>query len=734
VEPLLNQADLSLKIKTPLGEDGVILDRLEGIEELSKPFEFILQLHSASDDIDFDDLLGKEITATLESINGQRHFSGIVGKIEQNQTINNANDNQRAYYQATIYPKFWLTKLTCDHRIFQNMSAIDIIMGLLKENHVTNVQNQVSECGQNPREFCVQYGESVFDFVSRLMEEEGIFYFFTHQADKHTMVLSDGSQAPEPLEQNIHLALSQPAQFLLNTILQFNYRRQVVAKTFKAVDFNYLTPATHLSPQSPGTGLGGVVYEFPGLFEDMDQGEAITNHRIQELEWAATLAQGTSTVPDFAMGKTFSLTQHPRSDFNQDYVLYRVKHSIYQKSLPEEESDYDNKDKPYLSKIYENEFLAFPASTPFRPSRSTPKKRIYSNQTAIVTGPKGEEVFCDEYGRIKIHFHWDLKNALNENSSCWVRVAQNWAGGGWGGLVTPRIGMEVVVTFIEGDPDRPLVIGCVYNGKNNPPDYAKESPTKSTFKTNTSKGGHGYNEVRFEDKKGEEEIFTHAQKDVNTIIEHSRTEDIKTGNDTLTIHKGSRYITQKGHGTLYSLKISNGDDKIHIDKGNKKTTIDSGDHTVEITSGNYKITLVKGNMTIKVNGDIKVDSTKNISFKALKNINLEAGMNIQMKAGKSIQSKAGLQIKNEAGQSIQSKAGMQIKSEAGMMMQLKAGMEMKSEAGMVMQIKGGMMTKIEGGMMTQVKGGMMTQVKGGVMGQYEGGVMAMLKGVLAKIN
>ncbi len=783
METVLDQSELSLKVRTPLSADTVILDRLDGIEGLSIPFEFILQLHSNKKDINFEDLLGQEITASLSTGKSVRYFSGIAGKVEQLQTIQNHEENFRAYYQVTIYSKFWLTKFTNDHRIFQNMSAIDIIKELLEENNVIDVENQVSTCGQRVREFCVQYGESVFDFVSRLMEEEGIFYFFVHTEEGHKMVLADNNQAAKPLESDIDLSLSELHQFHLNQITQFNYQKQIVIKEFKTVDFNYLTPDTQLLPQAPGNGLGGTIYEFPVQFEDMDSGESLANYRIQEQEWAQALANGVGTVPDFTPGRTFTLRQHPREDFNQEYMLYRIKHSIHQKPLPRSKSDegQENENDQLFVKIYENEFSAFPVSAVFRSPRITHKKRVYSNQTAIVTGPDGEEVFCDEYGRIKIHFHWDIRNAPDENSSCWVRVLQNWAGSGWGGLVTPRIGMEVVVTFIEGDPDRPLVIGCVYNGKNKPPSYVNDSPTKSTFKTNSSKDGTGFNELRFEDKVGEEEIFTHAQKDVTTVIEDSRSETINDGSDTLFIKQGSKFVTLSGTGTLHSLMIAT---------GNKSTQIGLGNSSVEIQSGNYSITLAAGNMEIKVNGNIKVKSTQNITFSALKNIELKAGVDVKIKAGKTIQSKAGAMIQNKAGSNIQSKAGamiqnkagsniqnkagamiqnkagsniqnkagamiqnkagakiqnkagsmieskagMMIQNKAGMNIQNKAGMMIESKAGMMIQNKAGMNIQNKAGMMADLKGGVMAQVQGGVMGQYKAGVMCMVKGVMTKIN
>ncbi len=494
MDPILSQENLKLTVKTPLEDDDVILDRFVGTEGLSQPFEFTLQLHSAQADLDFGQLLSQEVTVTLDLGDTKRYFSGIVGKIEQHQTITDESGNIRAYYGATLYPKFWLLKFSRDHRIFQNMSALDIITSILEENDVTNVDNQVTNAGQDPREYCVQYGESNFDFASRLMEEEGIFYFFTYDEDGHTLVLADNNQSATAIETEIGLSLLQTAQPLLNRITHFSYQMQVVPGQFMAADYNYSTPSTQLSPSSPGEGLGGIVYEYPGLFDSMDDGETITNHRIQELEWPQTLVNGKGTALELGSGRTFTLQDHPRDDFNQEYMLYGVKHIIHQKtSLSQNDGNfsYDNQSKPNLAKVYENEFSAFPAVTPFRAPRITKKRRIYSNQTAVVTGPEGEEIFCDEDGRIKVHFHWDLQNDLDENSSCWVRVAQSSAGSGWGTLVIPRIGMEVIVTFVEGDPDRPLVMGCVYNGDNKPADYPAESPTKTSFKSCSSPASAG---------------------------------------------------------------------------------------------------------------------------------------------------------------------------------------------------------------------------------------------------
>lgn len=706
--PVFEQKNLSLKIKTVLGKDVFLIDKLTGFEQISSLFEFEVNLHSSFSGLDLDKLLGTEVNINLESTDSSveksiRYFCGVIGKIEQNKTFGLVDDIKFTQYKAYIYPKLWLLKFNRDYRIFQNNSAIDIIQMILDENMISEIENHVSQRGKAVREFCVQYGESCFDFICRLMEEEGIFYYFSHSESGHKLILADSNSSIKSVSpQKIPLRGNISGSVFLDTIYQFNLQKQVVPKSYQTVDYNYLTPQTGLQPKVSGKGTGGQIYDFPGKFDKLNLGEDLTNIRIQALEWSSSLCQGESTALQFIPGKKFELEFHPRKDFNCDYTIYRVSHVIDQQlSFSKEEKILDHK-------IYTNHFESFPSEIPFRSSCRTPKPRIYSNQTAIVTGPKGEEVFCDKYGRIKIKFHWDIKGKNDETSSCWVRVAQNWAGTNWGGLVIPRIGMEVVVTFIEGDPDLPLVIGCVYNADYTPPDYVTSSPTKSTFKTNTSKKGGGFNELRFEDAKDKEEIYLHAQKDWKNEVENCRIEDILKGDDTLTLHEGNKSETLtkgsytealEGSGTTRLLKIKDGDDVITIKKGN------------------YTLTLDEGNMTIKVTGKVNITSTDDISLKSDKNISLEAGMNVQIKAGMS--------IKEEAKMSIESKANMSIKQQASMSIERKSDLSIKDE---------GMMINIEGKLTTEIKGSLTAKLSGGLQANVMGGAMCVINGGIVKIN
>ena len=617
-----SQENLKLTISTPLGDDVLLIVNLEGVEGISVPFEFSLNLHSLSPNIDFNALLGAEAHITLDCQSSKRYFSGIVGEIIQDVTQVDASLKSHTYYQAKIYPKLWLLKFNCDYRVFQNLSTIDIIMTILKENGITTVSDQTTICGRKVREYCVQYGESSFDFISRLMEEEGIFYFFKHTPNSHLLILTDTSNIAEPaVETNVKLIKSEPTTPLLNVIQAFNLQEQVVISQYSSTDFNYLTPSTSLYSKVSGEGKGGGIYVYPGLFSTMSDGERITNLRIQALEWPKSIAQGIGTAPNFYAGASFTLMGHARQVANKKYILYKVKHSIF----PRKDTDLQ---QPPL--VYQNEFWVFPGEIQFRTPQQTAKKRIYGHQTATVTGSPGEEVWCDQYGRIKIKFHWDVRSGQNDSSSCWIRVAQVWAGNGWGGAFTPRVGMEVVVTFLDGDPDRPLVIGCVYNGNNILPNI---SPTQSTIKTNTSKGGNGYNEIRFDDKNGAEKISIHAQKNLDVVIEAARTEKIKSGNDTLTLQAGSREIDLLGQGT-HSLSIARGDDVVKIQKGNNNYTITEGNQTVTLSSGNQQVTLNNGDQSITL---VKGNSSVTLQGGDL-TINVGGSITISSDTGTTIQS------------------------------------------------------------------------------------------------
>lgn len=711
------QDNLTLSATTPLGKDVLLLKSVRGTEAVSRLFRFELELASEDAEIDFSKIVGQSVTAKIEVGDGStsRYINGIVTDFSQHDS-----DPRLWSYRAVLQPAFWLGTRTRDCRIFQDQSATDIIETVLGEIGVSDYALETTGAYAS-REYCVQYNESAYDFLCRLMEEEGIFYFFRHEDGKHTLVLADDSDAHEacPGADQITYRPSQVGDRQdEDSVFQLAYTERVATDHFAARDYNFEQPSTDLTTKAEGgSGASDMeVYEYPGGYTAKDAGDAIADLRLQAFETPIKELSGRSTCKGMIAGYTTTLDWHERPSLNADYMIREL-------SL---RADSDR---------YENSFTAQPKTHPFRPARTTPRPRIHGGQTALVVGKSGEEIWTDKYGRIKLQFHWDREGKKDEKTSCFVRVAQGWAGKSWGSWFLPRIGMEVVVSFLEGDPDRPLVTGCVYNGENALAYTLPDDQTKSWIKTNSSKGGGGSNELRFEDKKDSEEIYLHAQKDWNSVVENERTTTIKESDDTLTIEKGNRtFEVQKG-------------DESHSVKGDRTLKVDGAQDHKTGDGFTHKVT---GDYTLKVSGDLVINATGNITIKAGKKMTLQSGadmlaksgknltaqsaMDWTQKAGKNLTISSGMNTTNKAGMNMTNKAGMNLKTEAGMNLTEKAGMTFKAEGGMTYQTKGGMQMKQEGGMMAKLKGGMQGVFEGGMMGQLKGGVMAALKGAINKLG
>ena len=688
---------LSIKIKTAFGDDAFVVQRLVVEESLSDTYVVNVNAFTKSASFDGDDLIHTKARVIFEvygekdasSKQGERAYHGLITHMEHLKTIIDEEGQLAHYFHFQLRPTFWMLKHGQDHRIFQTQSAMDIIQAVLGDNGAANIEVKASG-GTSVREYCVQYGETHFDFVSRLLEEEGIGYYFTHTESSHTMVLFDKSTDFTAIDQGSLAFLNvQVEEPFVDRVFAFGKKSQVAPKAYKTTDYNYKTPHTQLLNSSAGPGFGEEVYEYPGLFDNSGRGHSLADQRMEEIEWVTKRVYGRTSCASLAPGYTFSLTDHPITTYNKEYAVSYVRHEI------NSQAGVQSSDDPVHNMLtYANSFEGFLKSIPYRPYRKTRKNRIYSSQTAFVTGA-GTEVYGDPMGRIKVKFHWDLRNPDDETSSCWVRVSQSLSGATWGALYMPRIGMEVVVTFIDGDPDRPLVTGCVYNQSFMPPYSPQDLPHYMTLKSKTFDDPAGSNELRFSDKPGVEEVYLHGQYDMNTVIEHSRTEKMNTGDDTLTIFKGDKSIFQKGNGTMYL------------------TLIDKGDKTTKLKKGNLIID-VNGTILIKATKDITIQTPKNIIMKAGKNIKMEAGKNIQSEAGMNIKSEAGMNIKSEAGMNIKSEAGMNIKSEAGKNIMEKAGTNIMAEAGTLVDIKAGSIFKAEGGTLAAVKAGALASIKGGL--------------------
>ena len=593
------QKSLRLTVTTPLGENKLLLKAINGEEQISSLFHFQLEMVSEDQKLNFNSIVGKNVTVALLLNDGsKRYINGIVGRFKQE----DSNVRLTTYY-ADIYPWLWMLTKTRDCRIFQNKSVPQIIKSVFDELEFKDYRDSLQDTYPS-LDYCVQYDESAFNFVSRLMEDAGIFYFFEHEDDKHTLVLGDDADAHKPcpgLKEARYRQSSVPHTDD-HVITRCSIEEQVVTGKFALDDFNFETPSTDLMIEASGEGGKMRIYEYPGGFLKKGDGEARARLRLEACEQPGKTLRGEGHVRAFIAGFKFDLKNHYRADANQAYVLRSVSIAATQEG-------------------YTNSFEAFPADVPFRPQRATPKPMIVGTQTAIVVGKSGEEIWTDKYGRIKVQFHWDQLGKNDENSSCWIRVNYGWAGKQWGGIFLPRIGQEVIVSYLEGDPDRPLVTGAVYNAQQVVPYTLPAEQTRSTIKSNTSKGGQGFNEIRLEDKKDSEEMYFHAQKDQLIKVLNNRTKEVDK-NEKNTI-KGTRDQTVTG-------------DETHTDQAN---------FTHKVT-GNYVLN-VTGNLTIDVKGSVTVKSAQSMTHQAQMSMTNEAQMSMTNKAGMSLTNEAQLAITNK---------------------------------------------------------------------------------------
>jgi type VI secretion system secreted protein VgrG len=677
-----------LTLKTPSGTGPFLVISVEGCERLSQPFEYRLRASCNAQEFSFKLLLGKAVTLGIAlDGGGVRYINAIVTRLT---LLEVAPRREVATYELELRPFLWLLSLAADCKIFQQLTIPDLVTNLLKDLGFNDVKRSLHGT-YTTRDYCVQYRETTLNFVTRVLEEEGIGYFFEHSDSKHTLVLVDSTDS-HPTCPSVAKAVfrseatsSRDNYAIVQCALQSNLSPASIALD----SFNFETPATSLrvTSKTQDSGTTMEIYEFLNTYEKTDPGEAIAKRRLEAYEAQVKLLSAEGKCPAFCAGYSFTLSGHERSDVNGKYVLHEVTVTGSQDS--------------YLAK-----FNAMPSSVPFRPLPSVTKPRIPSTQTAIVVGKTGEEIWVDKYGRVKVQFHWDRLGKKDENSSCWVRVSQGWAGKGWGMLFLPRVGQEVVVSFIDGDPDQPLVTGAIYNAEQTLPYELPGAETKSTIKTQSSKQGSGKNnEIRFEDKSDSEEIFIQAQKDYNLIVKNDVTRQVKH-DETVTITNDCKLTVN--HDNTITVKndrtrtVSEGNDALVVQKGTRKVTV-KGDEThtnsaqfTHAVDGNYKLS-VKGNLTIDVTGALSI-SAASISMKSNQDgVALQAMQALTMKAGNSLSA--------EAGTSLSAKSGAATSVEAGTSLSLKAGLNLTAEATMT-TVKGSATATVDGGAMLTVKGGL----------------------------
>ena len=661
-----SQTGRMLAVTTPLGDDVLLLTGFQIQEEMSRPFHGHVDMLSTTHDIDPKEIVGKPIGIKVElEPDKPRYFHGIV----QTFVAGGMEGSGFRRYTAEIVPWTWFLTLKRDCCIYQNKSAKDILEAIFNDLGYSDFETSEISDAPPSREFCVQFRESCFDFISRLMEEEGIFYYFRHEESKHVLVLANAVGAYKDCEQN-EVKITD-GQLEEPHIVSWSHRWEVVPGKVAVSDHNFETSATALlSEANTKLDLPDIdkfeVYEYPGAFSDSGGGDRIAKIRMEEHEAGYSVATGGGSCVSFMLGGKFKIKSFDADEAQKDksFVITTILHQA--------------RDDSYMSGghrgEYWNAFTCIPDDVLFRPPRIT-KRPATELQTATVVGPDGEESYTDKYGRVKVKFHWDREEAKDDTSSCYVRLAQIWAGNKWGAFFYPRIGQDVIVTFLDGDPDRPIVIGSVCNDAQMPAYEMPGGASKSGFKTRSTPDGadDAFNELSFDDKKDEEKIFIHACKDFEREVKNN--DSLKVGLDGAD--DGSQIIEIKKDRTI---TVKEGKQVVTVEQGDETLQVKQGKRTVLVDTGDNEITVKSGNYTAKVSAG---------------KFALEAGTEIELKVG-------GNSIKIDS-------SGVTIK-----------GTAVKIEATGSLDVKGATVA-IEGSGMAEMKSPM-TTVKGDGMLTLKGGV------------
>ena len=601
--------DFVATIDSPLNDD-LLFHAMHAREEMGRLSEFDVNLLSEKSELETAQILGQNVTIETGSAEtGLRCFNGFVTRFSQG-----GKHGRYFRYHARLSPWLWYLTRTADCRIFQDMDVPGILEEVFADLGFADVSFELTT-SYPKRTYCVQYRETDFNFVSRLMEEEGLYYFFRHERKKHTMVITDSYAKHEPspgYETVDYVAPGTQVRPNFEHIFSWDFAREVQSGLFVLDDYDFEMPSVDFAKQratpSDYAVKGLEVYDYPGRItpkgsEDM----RVLQIRAFESYSRVERARAHSNARGLTSGGLFTLAKFPREDQNREHVIlstsYEIEYGAYE-SMGEGEGS-----------TCRCAFTAMPTVHPFRPRRLTPKPFVQGPQTAVVVGPKGDEIFTDKYGRVKVQFHWDRRGKKDENSSCWIRVSSPWAGKGWGAVSLPRIGQEVVVDFLEGDPDQPIITGRVYNAEQMPPYDLPANKTQSGMKSRSSLGGGAanFNEIRFEDKKGSEQLFIHAEKDQDIEVENDETHWVghdraKTIDHDETTHvKHDRTETVDNNETI----TIHGNRTEQVDK-NEAITVTGNRHVTVNASENKAVSLQRTH-TVGVNETITVGAAQEVS-------------------------------------------------------------------------------------------------------------------------
>ncbi len=584
----------------------------EGHEGMSQLFEFEITF-ACREALDFGSVVRKPAVLTMHvDQDTPRVVHGIISRIEQDNP-----ESKWSQYRLTLVPRAWLLLHRMDCRIFQDLTAPQIVERVLKGAGMPSGDTYRLSLQETyvPREYCVQYRESDWDFVSRLLEEEGIYYYIdTTGSNGDVVVIADRALSYPSISGTSTLSFRPGAGALGGTmapgnhVSAFQYSEQIRSGKTTIRDWNFLKPSLLLESAKAATTNDDLeVYDYPGEYQVPGDGDALAQVRLGEQAAGTRLGGGDSACSRLAPGHTFTLAEHPRESFNIKYVVTRVAHRGRNAEA------HALMDDGAAELLYENAFEVIPAETLFRPPRVTRRPHVHGVQTAMVVGPAGEEIYVDGHCRVKVQFHWDRMGKKDDKSSCWIRVAQTWASASFGAMFIPRINDEVVVTFLEGDPDQPLIVGSIYHGTNVPPYALPDNKTRSTIKSNTSPGGGGSNELRFEDKKGAEEVFLHAQKDWTIGVENDKNQTVGHDETHHVKHDRTKNVDNDqtatiGHDDTKTVK----NDQTMTVQHDRSVTVQN-DHT-EAVSGNQKVTITKAQtVAISDKQEITVSKTRSLT-------------------------------------------------------------------------------------------------------------------------
>lgn len=581
-----------------LPAETLLLRSLHGEDSISRPFQFVAEFSSTDTSIDFDKLVGHPIAIRLGSAEGQtRHIHGYVSRFMQL-----PGDTAGARYRAEIVPWLWLLSRTSDcrihHRGSEGLTAIEIVESVFRSHGFTDYRLRLSR-DYRKLEYCVQYRETALQFVSRLLEAEGVAYYFEHEADRHVLVLSDwpAGHSPAPGAQELRWHPQREPGAISERVWHWEIEKQLQPGAYVHTEYNFTRPRTDLraAARFPEAvpGHNWEVFDYPGSYEQIGEGEVYARIRAEEYGSAQDTCVGESNALGLSAGHVFHLLDHPRPDQNRDHLLTHVAF------------DFDQSD--YLSgsanagPVFACRFRCVPAHRHFRPARITPRPVIHGEQTAVVVGPPGEEIHVDDHGRVKVHFHWDRHHPLDDSASCWLRVSQPWAGKGYGGMNIPRVGSEVIVGFLEGDPDRPIITGRVYNASTMPhpsnagrdgkpgnsrPANLRDAARMTSFRSQSTPGGGGGNEITMNDTAGAEGLYFKAQRDEIREVGH---DSETTVNNNLSLKVGNNVtvdVTCNSQETVGVAKVVQAGDTLVLRAGTS-ITLQCGASTLHMNQAGF---------------------------------------------------------------------------------------------------------------------------------------------------